>query len=249
MHHGHRSSATLVPVFAQTADLYDAFYDALEKDYAWEARTVLRLARARRRRPRTLVDVACGTGRHLEHFARTLSCVGVDVSPAMLRVAADRCPGVPLVQADMRRLDLGDRFDIVTCLFSSVAYMRTVPDLRRAVRAMARHLAPGGVLLVEPWFEPEEWEDGHLAVLVVDDEHRKAARISRSGRRRDLSVLDFDYLVADAAGTRHTTERHELRLFRRAQYLAAFETAGLIDVALDDYGLFGRGLVIGTAPR
>lgn len=235
-------------MFELTADVYDAFYDALEKDYAWEARTVLRHARARKRRPRTLLDVACGTGRHLEVFARAVDCVGVDTSAAMLEVAASRCPGTALVRRDMRDLDLGARFDVVTCLFSSIAYMPTVRDLRRAVGAMTRHLSAGGVLLVEPWFEPEEWEDGHLAVLVVDDAERKAARISRSGRRRDLSILDFDYLVADAAGTRHIVERHELRLFRRTHYVDAFAAAGLVDIDVDDYGLFGRGLVIGTAP-
>lgn len=235
-------------MFEHTAEVYDAFYDAMDKDYEWEARTVLRLARARRRRPRTLLDVACGTGRHLEVFARRLDCVGADVSPEMLAVAATRCPGVRLVQADMRRIDLGERFDIVTCLFSSIAYLHTVRDLRRAVRAMAGHVAPGGVLLVEPWFEPHEWEDEHLAVLVVDGPGLKAARISRSGRRRDVSILDFDYLIADRTGTRRVTERHELRLFEQHHYLDAFEAARLRDVAVDEYGLFGRGLVVGTAP-
>ena len=80
-------------MFNGTADVYDAFYDALGKDYEWEARKVLRLVRRHRPRPRTLLDVACGTGRHLEVFARSLRCVGVDLDGDMVRVAAARCPG------------------------------------------------------------------------------------------------------------------------------------------------------------
>ena len=232
------------------ADLYDAFYDALEKDYAAEVRTVLRHVGSRAPGARTLLDVACGTGRHLALFAARLACTGVDLDPAMLDVARARCPrSVRLVEGDMASLDLGERFDVVTCLFSSVAYMPTVAKLRTAVRRMATHLEPGGVLFVEPWYTRQTWEDGHLAVLTVDDPERKAARISRASRRGNASALDFDFLVADAGGTRHLHERHELRLFRIDQYVDACSAAGLVDVEVDDYGLYGLGLVIASAGR
>lgn len=233
-------------MFEETAGVYDAFYDALEKDYEWEARRVLRLSRAVCPKPRTLLDVACGTGRHLDVFRRKLDCVGVDLDPAMLAVAATRCPDVRFVAGDMVDFDLGQRFDIVTCLFSSIGYVRTVPRLRRAVRTMARHVSPGGVLAVEPWYQPEDWEVGHLSVLVVDEPGCKATRVSRSSRRGDLSTLEFEYLIADAAGIRHYQERHEMRLFRWEHYLDAFAAVGFT-ADVDEYGLFGRGLVVGTA--
>ena len=232
------------------ADLYDAFYDALEKDYDAEARTVLRHVRRRTPKASTLLDVACGTGRHVQRFAERFDCVGVDLDPSMLDVARARCPAsVRLVEADMATLDLPARFDVVTCLFSSVAYMPTVAKLRGAIRRMAAHLEPGGVLLVEPWYTRQTWEDGHLAVLTVDEPERKAARISRASRRGNASALDFDFLVADARGTRHHHERHELRLFRIDQYVDACTAAGLVDVEVDEYGLYGLGLVIASSPR
>ena len=235
-------------MFEATADYYDAFYDALDKDYEREARKVLRLVRQHKREPRTLLDVACGTGRHLEVFSRSLDVVGVDIDREMLRVARRRCPRAELRHGDMTTLDVGRTFDVVTCLFSSIAYVRTLAALRTSVRRMAAHLAPGGVVVVEPWFVPDEWHDGHLGMLTIDDETHKAVRISRSSRRGAMSVLDFDYLLADAKGTRHVTERHELRLFEWDEYLDAFDRAGL-DVDVDDYGLFGRGLILGAARR
>ena len=59
-------------------------------------------------------------------------------------------------------------------------------------------------------------------------------------------MLEFDYLVADRAGVRHLHDRHELRLFRTDQYVAAFEAAGL-RTTVDDYGLWGHGLILGVA--
>ena len=79
----------------------------------------------------TLLDVACGTGRHLEYFVREASCVGLDIEPGLLAVAGRRCPGVELVPGDMTDFELGRTFDAVTCLFSSIGYVRTVEGLRR----------------------------------------------------------------------------------------------------------------------
>ena len=53
--------------------------------------------------------------------------------------------------ADMTSFDLGRRFDVVTCLFSSIGYVGTAERLDQAIATMAAHLEPGGTLIVEPW--------------------------------------------------------------------------------------------------
>ena len=54
----------------------------------------------------------------------------------------------------MTAFDLGCRFDVVTCLFSSIGYVGTVERLDQAIATMAAHLEPGGTLIVEPWLSP-----------------------------------------------------------------------------------------------
>jgi hypothetical protein len=147
----------------------------------------------------------------------------------------------------MVSLDLGRQFDVVVCLFSSIGYARTLPRLRQATATMARHLHPGGVLLVEPWLTPDTWVVGHPAALFVDRPDLKVARMSVSAIEDGMSVLDFHYLVATPAGVEHFTERHELGLFRHEDYIAAFTAAGL-QVVHDPEGLIGRGLYIGVRP-
>jgi SAM-dependent methyltransferase len=238
--------ATLRAVFEKSAELYDLLY--AWKDYAEEARRVDRWIQQTFPGAETLLDVACGTGKHLEHLSARYRVEGLDREPQLLVIARRRNPGAPLHRGDMVDFALGKTFDAVTCLFSSIAYVPDVDHLRRAVANMAAHVAPGGVLLVEPWFGPDEWQDGHIGALFVDEPELKATRLNVARSAHSRSILEFHYLVATAAGVEHFTEEHSLGLFERAEYLHAFEAAGL-DAAYDPEGLEGRGLVLGRKPQ
>jgi SAM-dependent methyltransferase len=233
-------------VFEETVPWYDAIYEW--KDYARESRSLLRLLR-RVQRPlgRRLLDVACGTGRHVERLRPSFErVVGVDVSPRMLAVARRRNPGVRFVRGDMRDFDLGETFDVVLCLFSSVGYMRGAGPLRAAVRTMSRHLAPGGVLAVEPWFSPSQWKAGGVHMNVVDRPDLKVCRMNVSGRRGRVSTMDMHVLVGTGRRVRHLVERHRMWLFTPAEYRRAFESAGL-RASFHLPGPMGRGLWVGRA--
>src|SRR5262245_7295082 len=165
----------------------------------------------------------------------------------MLRIARRRLPGVPLRRGDMRSFDLPRKFDVVVCLFSSVGYMRSVADLRRAVAAMARHVAPGGALAVEPWFDARRWRVGHVHARVSPTDGGSGARMVVSRRRGPFAVMDMHHLVGTRRGVGHFVERHEMRLFAPAEYREALRRAGLRPT-FDRRGLTDRGLWIGLAP-
>jgi SAM-dependent methyltransferase len=227
---------------------YDLLHRARGKDYRAEAAAVAALIRARSPQARTLLDVACGSGHHLAAFADLgFEGEGVDQSPSMLAAAADRLgPGVPLHQGDMRDFDLGRRFDAVTCLFSSIGYLAAPDDLRAGVRALARHVAPGGVLVVEPWLAPGVWQDGLVDAESAHEGDVAVARISRCYRRGHVSGIEMHWLVATAARVDHAVETHELGLYEPNDYADALAGAGLVDIELDPAGLIGRGLWVAT---
>ncbi len=228
---------------AALARLYDRIYSF--KDYADETRRLLACLPPKRRAGKRLLDVCCGTGSHLVHLQERFEVRGVDHSAAMLRVARRRLPGIRFHRADMVDFDLGRRFDIVICLFSSIGYARTFSRMRRAIAAMARHVAPGGVLAVEPWFTPAEWKTGsiHVATLV-DEPELKVVRANSSLRRGMLSYFDLHHLVSTPTGTSHLVEHHELGLFTIAEMKGAFRRAGL-SVVRQPEGITGRGLYVG----
>ena len=211
-------------MYTRSAELYDAIYG--DKDYAGEARQVHEvIQRLGRSGGRALLDVACGTGVHLSHFRAWYDVAGVELNDGMLAIARRRLPGVPLHQGDMAEFRLARRFDAITCLFSAIGYVRTVERLRRAVANLARHLAPGGVLVVEPWLFPDVYKPGHIHGQFVDRPALKVARVGRSGLEGNLSVLDLHYLVATPSGVDRFTERHEIGLFAPEEYEAAFNRA------------------------
>ena len=235
-------------MFAKSARFYDALYAHSGKDYAAEADRLRRLMRRYRQSGgRAWLDVACGTGLHIAYLMDDFDATGVDVDEGMLGVARERCPDVAFYEADMVDFALDRRFDVVTCLFSSIGYARTLDRLHAAVANMARHLAPGGLLIVEPWILPEDWQDRHVGALFVDEPDLKVARVNHSRREGTVSILDFQYLVGTPEGVEHFAERHELGLFAHEDYRAAFERAEL-HVEHDPEGLMGRGLYMGIAP-
>ena len=231
-------------VFSRSARLYDAVYASI-RDYPREAAELDRLIQERRPGARTLLDVACGTGAHLDHLSG-YEAEGLDLDPEMLAVARERLPNVPLHEGDMADFELGKRFDAVVCMFSSIGYVRTEERLRSAVASMARHLEPGGVLVVEPWLSPEVWADRHVGAVFVDEPELKIARMNVGEREGNLSIFEFEYLVGTPNVLERFNERHELGLFTVEQYLEAFRAAGL-EVDHDPEGPMGRGLYIGSA--
>ena len=231
-------------MYARSARYYDAIYSF--KDYAAEAAAVSARIRAHRPDAATLLDVACGTGAHLVHFAREYRIEGIDLSEEQLAVARTRLPGVELHQGDMTTFDLGKTFDAVTCMFSSIGYVGTLEGLDAAVGHMAAHLAPRGVLVVEPWLQPDAFEDGHLSTLFVEEPDIAVARMSISHKERRRSWFDMEHLVGSADGVEHFVEHHELGLFTVEEQIAAFERAGL-RVEHDPEGPMGRGLYVGVA--
>ena len=232
-------------MFDKSAALYDAIYRF--KNYAAEADMVRELVYARAPRARTLLDVACGTGKHLEYLRNFYEAEGLDADPALLGIAAQRNPGMPLHVGDMSDFDLGPRFDVVTCLFSGIGYMQTEDRMRRAVATMAAHLRPGGVLVIEPWLSREEWDEGLLGAVFVDDPDLKVARFNGSRVENGCSIMEMHYLVTTREGTEHFTETHSLGLFTPEQYQRALADC-LLRAEHDPEGLTGRGLHIGVKP-
>src|SRR4051812_46441490 len=188
--------------YTSRPELYDLEYSF--KDYATEVATIERIVRERSAGATTLLEVACGTGKHLEHLHTKFECEGMDLDDGLLDVARQRVPGVPLHHADMRDFDLGRQFDVITCLFSSIGFVGGPDGLASTALAFARHLEPGGVALVEPWLTPGRWMVNHPHLLTYEEPHLVLARATVSGLRDErISTTEMHYIVATPGGVEH----------------------------------------------
>lgn len=236
-------------MFDRSAQYYDEFYSFL--DYRTAAENLRGLIAERHSSARTLLDVACGTGKYLEYLASHFLAEGLDILPTLLEKARLRCPGIPLHQGDMVAFDLGRQFDVVTCLFCSIGYVLTLENAERAIARMASHLLPGGLLIVEPWVVPEKCWTNRVTSEVLDKPDLKVVRMHTHEKVGQTSVFDIHYLVGTPKGVEHFVEREVMGLFTHEEYMGAFRKAGL-EVVLIDMALFpghAYGVLVGTKPN
>jgi ubiquinone/menaquinone biosynthesis C-methylase UbiE len=235
--------------FHELAQYYDALNDW--KDYEGESRRLEDIAR--RFGPKgntTWLDVACGTGRHLEFLRASHAVVGVDGSRFMLRPARRRLPGVRLVLGDMRTFHLGRRFDVVSCLFSAIGHLGTKEDVRKTFANFARHLNPGGVAIVEPWFGPAAFHPGTVYLRKTESPDLTAVRLSYSTRRGNRSTIQWHFLIGKPGrGIRYYRATDVGLLLTRDELVRCMRSAGLRPHLLTRGLMPGRGLLVGVLPR
>jgi ubiquinone/menaquinone biosynthesis C-methylase UbiE len=234
---------SLLTMFTKSARYYDALYHF--KDYAAASGELRDWLLKYNPDARSLLDVACGTGKHIEQLRKYYDVEGLDLNPELLEIARKRCPGITFHQANMIDFDLGKTFDVVTCLFSSIGYVKTLENLQRAVASMSRHLRRGGVLVLEPWFSPEKYWTGTITANFVNEPDLKIAWMYTSEVKGRVGILDINYLVGTPQGVEHFKELHEIGLFTEDEYRDSLLNAGL-EVDYDPKGLFGRGMYIGV---
>lgn len=238
-------------VYEQSARyVYDILNTARGKDYEAEAVAVAGIiGRRTTAAAPSVLDVGCGTGRHLAHLSALGSeCVGVDASAAMLSEARRRVGELRLEEADFRTMDLGRTFDAVICLNGTIGYMTTYDALVEAVGRLVAHLSEEGVLIIEPWFAPDQW----LAPKVTAESAREGeiavARVSRAFTDGGFAAFEWHCAVATPERAWSFVETHYLALYEIAEYLAAVADNGLVAQHEEFEPGRGLGIIVGTRP-
>jgi SAM-dependent methyltransferase len=97
-----------------------------------------------------ILEIGCGTGRITLPLASAgANITGLDLSPAMLKVARQKSAGLEnprWVEGNLRAFDLGEHFDLIISPGHSFQFMLTADEQMECLETLKRHLAPGGVL-------------------------------------------------------------------------------------------------------
>lgn len=98
--------------------------------------------------PKTALDAGCGFGRvGIELNARGVDVIGVDLDPDLLARAKRRAPELDWRLANLATVDLDRQFDLVVVAGNVIGFV-DAPDRQLAVQNCARHVAPGGWLVM-----------------------------------------------------------------------------------------------------
>jgi SAM-dependent methyltransferase len=104
--------------------------------------------------PRTILDLACGTGNIALRLARLgLEVSGIDGSAAMVAVAQKKALAehlsVRFSQGDFRTFTLEEPVELVISLYDSLNYLLTEEDLAQAFQQVERVLCPQGYFIFD----------------------------------------------------------------------------------------------------
>ncbi len=96
---------------------------------------------------RKVLDLGCGTGRPIATYLADRRCAvtGVDAAPTMVDLFAANLPGAEAVEADMRGLALGARYDVILA-WNSLFHL-SADDQRAMFATFAQHSHGRTVLL------------------------------------------------------------------------------------------------------
>jgi SAM-dependent methyltransferase len=225
------------------AKIYDAIYRS--KNYDSEVDLIERiLVRHGLGSSRRLLDLGCGTGTHALRLAqRGHTVIGVDRSAEMLARARAKLAGsdgaIEFREADIRKVDLRQRFDAALMMFTVLGYQLTDSDLAEALSSVRRHLGPGGLFIFDVWYGP--------AVLAGRPAERRinldegATRISRKTRAvldqtRHLCRVTFDLERIDGDGrAERWQEEHVVRYYFYPELQSALGQSQLELLSLRDF--------------
>jgi len=121
-------------------------------DYKGWVEYVARIFGRFRSDPKTILDLACGTGIPTILLARRgYRMTGVDRSPEMLAVLAAKRGDLPItaIRADIRDFSVPEPFDAAICLYDSMNYLLTEDDLVRCFTCARTALRASGFFVFD----------------------------------------------------------------------------------------------------
>ena len=110
-----------------------------------------------------ILDAGCGSGvgtEYLVHLNPHAQVVGIDLSAGTLEVAKKRCQSSGADRVEFHHLSIYDveqipgEFDLINC----VGVLHHLPDPIRGIQALAKKLAPGGIMHIFVYGELGRWE-------------------------------------------------------------------------------------------
>jgi SAM-dependent methyltransferase len=221
-------------LYRKFAHYYDLIYQWM--DYKGETEFIEKMVEQFKTSPgMDLLDVACGTGGHAHFLENSFNITGLDINHEMLEIAREKLPEVEFVQGDMKKMDLGHKFDVIICLFSAINYHQNLNELENTFKRFHRHLKKGGILLFDLGFCTENWEEGRMLVDAVVEGDLQLARISQSRLQDGVFNANFVFLIKENGKMDFEIDQHQIGVFSTPDVGKTLENVGFNYQVYGDY--------------
>jgi ubiquinone/menaquinone biosynthesis C-methylase UbiE len=189
------------------------------------------------------LDLACGSGSLLAHFAQAdFTCSGLDISAKMLKIAQQRCPSAMLICADMKELSAPTPQDLISCFLYSTHYCTSIPAIQQTFVKVFECLAPGGLFCFDAVDKDSIANDeGHVHLLRHNDcDLRFQTRWHYCGHG-DAMDLHINIQEIRQQQQFHYQDRHGMTAVKIHTLRQMLENAGFSVMILEhDFGCLGE---------
>ncbi len=226
-------------VFLDYARYYDLLYQ--DKDYASEQRYIQGLINNELGDIATVLDLGCGTGSHAECFAKQgVHVDGVDISENMLNLAREKQALLPAataknlnyIQADVRSLELNNRYDVVMSLFHVASYQTEDDDIKSYLASASKHCSEKGLFLFDFWYGPAVVKDpptNRNKTIPVEKGYLLRETRAQMDETNNTIMVDFtlQHFIDNKPQGDAISEQHHMRYFFTEELSSFLNQAGM----------------------
>ncbi len=213
-------------------------YDRLTNDVDYEATVAFYYEILKREglRPRTAVDLACGTGSVTAILAeKGLDVIGVDLSEDMLTVAQQKSCCLEkqprFVCQPLQELYLPRGVDLAVCALDSLDYITNPEDCAEAIRRIYKVLNPGGIFIFDV-NTPEKLRAMDGQVFLDEDEDVYCVWRGEFDEETNICSYGMDLFQRNGKLWERSFEEHREYAYSRQQLVGYLKEAGFTRIGV-----------------
>lgn len=213
-------------------------YDRLTNDVDYEATVdfYYDILKREELKPRTAVDLACGTGSVAAILAkRGLTVTGVDMSEEMLTVAQQKCCDLEnpprFVCQSLQRLWLPRGVDMAVCALDSLDYVTNPEDCKEAIRRAFKALNPGGIFIFDV-NTPEKLRAMDGQVFLDEDDDVYCVWRGEFDEKTNICSYGMDLFQREGTLWHRSFEEHREYAYSQAQLTEFLKAAGFTQIGV-----------------
>ena len=186
--------------------------------------------------PRSVADLACGTGSVSAIFAeRGLRVVGVDISEEMLTVAQQKTAGMDnppwFVCQPLQKLRLSRAVDLAVCALDSLDYITEPADCASAIRRIYKALNPGGIFIFDV-NTPQKLRAMDGQVFLDEDEDVYCVWRGEFDEKTNICSYGMDLFQRRGGVWARSFEEHREYAYTQEQLMGYLKSAGFSSIGV-----------------
>ena len=154
----------------------------------------------------TILDLACGSGTLLTMLKlKGYDCEGLDLSSDIIDIANEKAKinhlRIPYYVEDMTDFNLNKQYDMITCFFDSVNFLKTKEDIDNMFTCVKKHLKKGGLFIFDIFSETmfKEYDNN----LIEEDYHTfkikwLTKKVNSTTLKHDITITEGDVVFNES---------------------------------------------------